>query len=147
MTRIHDLAEETIEVEGRLNRLASNVVVYTQQCRRFEKEAFLNATDRNLRDYSLLLWDGAYFNLDASIKSFAEAAVSEEDQQRAETWIVQSAKYREIFLDIKAKMQSGEITRPEDANAALGPFRGQIQELTDSGTEGVSNQIERCRAG
>ncbi len=45
---------------------------------------------------------------------------------------MQSAKYSQVFLDIKAKMQSGEITRPEDANAALGPFRGQIQELTDS---------------
>jgi rsbT co-antagonist protein RsbR len=142
MTRIHDLATETVEVEGRLNRLASNVVVYTQQCRRFEKEAFLNISDRNLRDYSMLLWDGAYFNLDASIQAFARAAVTDDDKRRAATWLVQSAKYREVFSDIKAKIKSGALARPEDANAALGPFRGQIQELTDT-----AMQVAQIKAG
>jgi rsbT co-antagonist protein RsbR len=136
MMHIHDLATETVEVEGRLNRLANNVVIYTQLCRRYEKESFLSVGDKeNIRNYNLVLWDGAHFNLDASIKAFAAAAVTDEDRQQAERWRTLSAKYSEVFLQIKQKMLSGEITRPEDANAALMPFRGQIQELTDTATQ------------
>jgi rsbT co-antagonist protein RsbR len=132
MTRIHDLATQTVEVEGRLNRLANNVLIYTQVCLHYEKEAFLTLDEPSVRDYNLSLWDGAFFNLDASIQAFQEAAVSDDDRQRAESWRTLSIQYREAFSQVREQIQSGAISRPEQANAALRPLRGQIQELTNT---------------
>jgi rsbT co-antagonist protein RsbR len=132
MTRIHNLATQTVEVEGRLNRLANNVLIYTQVCLHYEKEVFLTLEEPGVRDYNLSLWDGAFFNLDGSIQAFQEAAVSDDDRQRAETWRTLSTQYREAFSQVREQIQSGAISQPEQANIALRPLRGQIQELANT---------------
>src|SRR5215510_926828 len=58
--RIKQITNQTVEVEARLNRLANDVVIYTQLCRIYEKQIFLNIDDPSKRDFYLFQWDGAY---------------------------------------------------------------------------------------
>jgi rsbT co-antagonist protein RsbR len=132
ITRIQQIATRTVEVESRLNRIANDVVIYTQLCRRIEKEVFLNADEPASRGVYLSQWQTSYHTLEQAIDEFGRAAATDEDRRLAGAWRTQGANYRAAFLKIRDAIVHGGITRPQDANDALRPFRDDIQALTDT---------------
>jgi anti-anti-sigma regulatory factor/HAMP domain-containing protein len=132
IARIQQIASRTVEVESRLNRIANDVVIYTQLCRRFEKEVFLNVDEPAGRGVYLSQWQTSYHSLEQAIDEFSRAAATDEDRRLASAWLTQGANYRAAFLKIRDAIIHSGITRPQDANDALRPYRDDIQALTDT---------------
>ncbi|MEP7190741.1 MAG: STAS domain-containing protein [Roseiflexaceae bacterium] len=123
---------QAIEIEGELNRLANNVVIYTQLCRIYEKDTFFNVSNPTVRDYNLLAWQGAYQNLDSAIVAFGRAAVTPQDRQQAETWHTELDHYRIAFGDVKQSVLDGDILTPEAAFNSFKLSNQDIQSLTST---------------
>src|SRR5215216_3211976 len=70
LRNVRENTSRTIEIEGDLNRLANDVVVYTQLCRLYEKDFFLNMGKPMLRDSSMLQWQSNADSLDRAITAF-----------------------------------------------------------------------------
>ena len=130
--RIRQIASQTVEVEARLNRLANDVVIYTQLCRMYEKQIFLNIDDPSKRDFYLLQWEGAYQSLDSAIDAFARGAVVGEDHRQAETWRRELGTYREAFFRVRQAIAYAAVFKPQDANGLIEPYKGDIETLTNT---------------
>jgi rsbT co-antagonist protein RsbR len=130
--RIRQITSQTVEVEARLNRLANDVVIYTQLCRIYEKQLFLNIDDPSKRDFYLLQWEGAYQSLDSAIVAFARGAVVGEDRRQAETWRRELGSYREAFLRVRRAIAYSAVFKPQDANGLIEPYKGDIETLTNT---------------
>ncbi len=130
--RIKQITNQTVEVEARLNRLANDVVIYTQLCRIYEKQIFLNIDDPSKRDFYLLQWDGAYQKLESAIDAFASGAVVGEDRRQAETWRRELGSYREAFMRVRRAIAYSAVFKPQDANGLIEPYKGDIETLTNT---------------
>jgi rsbT co-antagonist protein RsbR len=130
--RIKEITSQTVEVEARLNRLANDVVIYTQLCRIYEKQIFLNIDDPSKRDFYLLQWDSAYQRLESAIDAFASGAVVGEDRRQAETWRRELGSYREAFLRVRQAIAYSAVFKPQDANGLIEPYKGDIETLTNT---------------
>jgi rsbT co-antagonist protein RsbR len=129
---IKEITSQTVEVEARLNRLANDVVIYTQLCRIYEKQAFLNVNDSREREFYLLKWEGAYQSLESAIDAFARGAVAGEDSRQAQTWRRELGTYREALFRIRQAIAYGAVLTPEDANRLIEPYKGDIETLTNT---------------
>jgi anti-anti-sigma regulatory factor/HAMP domain-containing protein len=132
LAHIREDLSRAVEVEGQLNRLANDVVIYTHLCRFYEKDIFLHVDDPDARDASLLAWQGAYESLDSAIAAFDRVATAPADRQQVREWRVELDNYRAVFTRVTRAMLDGYITTPQLADGALGPFMGSIQALTDT---------------
>src|SRR5689334_23843632 len=70
LQNVRENTSRTVKVEGELNQIASDVVSYTQLCRLYEKDFFLNIRNPMLRASSLLEWQNNAASLDLAITSF-----------------------------------------------------------------------------
>jgi rsbT co-antagonist protein RsbR len=123
---------QTLEVEGQLNRLANDVVIYTQLCRLYEKETFLTFANSSLRDSNMQEWRKAYDNLNTAVTAFGRAAITPEDRQQAEQWRTQIDHYQFSFSGLRESIGVGYILTPEAAIRSFDLYKADIQSLTNS---------------
>jgi rsbT co-antagonist protein RsbR len=129
---VRDNGSRTVEVEGQLNRLANDVVIYTQLCRLYEKEIFLTIGNPMLRDSNVLEWQNAYGNLDMAVNAFGRAAAAPEDRRQAEEWRTQLDRYHSSFSKLTDSIQVGYIFTPEAAIKSFSLYQADVQALTKS---------------
>ena len=132
LRNVRENISQTIEVEGELNQLASDVTIKTQICRLFEKDFFLNVGNPMLRDSNLLEWRNAATNLDAAINAFGLAATTEGDRQQAQQWRVQLDNYRKAFAEVEKSIKLGQLPPLESALKWFSQYKSDIQSLTNS---------------
>ena len=123
---------QSVSVESELNRRANDVVGYTQLCRLYEKDYFLNIGNPMLRDSNMVDWQSAAASLDLAITSFDRAAVTPDDRQQAEQWHMQLDHYRKAFEGVHQSIDVGYIFTTEAAIKSLGLYKQDIQSLTKS---------------
>jgi rsbT co-antagonist protein RsbR len=146
---VQENTSKAVEVEGQLNRLANDVVSYTQLCRLYEKDTFLSIADPMHRDSSLLEWQSAYQSLDSAISAFGRAAVTPEDRQQAEQWRTQVNHYQISFSAVQLSIKLGYILTPEAAISSFNLYRQDIQSLTLSAqaiAQGKARRAQRAEA-
>ena len=73
---VQENTSKTVDVEGQLNRLANDVVIYTQLCRLYEKDTFLTIGNPKLRESHLFDWESAYGSLESAVAAFGRAATT-----------------------------------------------------------------------
>jgi rsbT co-antagonist protein RsbR len=129
---VRENTRRTVEVEGELNQLANDVVIYTQLCRLYEKDLFLNMGNPMLRDTSVLQWQNNAASLGLAISSFGRAAVTPEDRQQAAQWNVELDHYRTAFEGVHESIDVGYIFTTEAAIKSLSLYKQDIQSLTKS---------------
>lgn len=132
LTRMNQVMHQTIEIDGRLSRLANEVAIHTLLCRRYEKEIFLNLDDVGARLGYLAQWNSAYLALEQKIAAFESVATTPEDRQQAELWRTASGNYQATFLQVRQAIADKSIATPGAANKALGPVSERIRTLTDT---------------
>ena len=146
---VQENTSKTVEVEGQLNRLANDVVIYTQLCRLYEKDTFLTVANPMLRDSNLLEWQNAYASLDSAVAAFGRAAITPEDRQQAEQWRTQISHYQTSFLGLKQSIEVGYILTPEAARNSFKLYKQDIQLLTTSAqaiAQGKARRAQRAEA-
>lgn len=130
--QVRTTAQEVIEVDAYLSRVASEVALATLQCRRYEKDTFLNLSDSTIRENYVFLWQNAYADLERAVATFNAAATTELDRQQGLEWQENLVNYRVAFLDVKQAIEAGQIQNPDTANQAMSPFKDTIRSLTSS---------------
>jgi rsbT co-antagonist protein RsbR len=132
LQNVRENTSRTVDVESELNRLASDVVNYTQLCRLYEKDFFLNIDNPMLRSSSLLEWQNNATSLDLAITGFGRAAVTPEDRQQAAQWHMELDHYRTAFEGVHQSIDVGYIFTTEAAIKSLSLYKQDIQSLTKS---------------
>lgn len=124
-------ARQAVEIEGQLSQLSSQVAIYALQCRRYEKDIFLNVNDPRERADYMTNWQRANGDLEAAIDAFATLTTTPEDRRQATLWRTAHTLYVEGFEQVKHEIASSRISSPEQADTAFDPFRENITTLTD----------------
>lgn len=124
------LTRQVIQGDVERQSLAGKVAVDVLQCRRYEKDVFLNINQPEKLNEYLVKWRTAWNQLSID---------SEHLNQRIDDWgatrqqrlFHDSVKqYRTRFLTIVGKIESGEITTPVQANQETSSFKDGMRELT-----------------
>jgi rsbT co-antagonist protein RsbR len=110
---------------------ASDIAAATLQCRRFEKDFFLDLQDEGRRNEAYARWEAAHIELDQAISVYASVTGARDVQEQVVTWKAESNKYGEVMRNISKAIEAGYITTAEEANLAMEPFKGNIRSLTD----------------
>lgn len=130
-TQLRQSAHQAIEVDGGLSRLADRVAVTALQVRRFEREYFLDIADASRRNQHLQRWQQASGELYIALNNLEVAIVAPADREQVAEWQATYATYREGFDRVRLQIETGAITRPDQASAALDPERENIASVTD----------------
>lgn len=130
LQNVRENTHYTVNVEGELNRLANDVVIYTELCRLYEKDYFLNIGNPMLRDSNMLEWQNNAASLDLAITAFGNAAVTPEDRQQATQWRLELEHYRTAFEGVHESIDVGYIFTTEAAVKSLSLYKQDIQSLT-----------------
>ena len=144
--QMHRLSKEVIEVDVQLSRIANTIAITTLQCRRYEKDAFLNLNDTETRANYVSLWQDTYDDLEHSIADFNALATTEHDQEQGLKWKEDLVDYRTTFLDVERAIETGQITTSGAANQAMTPSKETIRALTDSATNIAISKDEEAYA-
>jgi rsbT co-antagonist protein RsbR len=132
LRNVRENTNRTVEIEGVLSQIANDVVFYTQLCRLYEKDFFLNFDNPMQRESDALEWNNAAANLDSAISAFNSAAVTPEDRQQVEQWRTELANYRLAFAGVQQSSDVGYILTPEAAIRSFSLYKHDIQSLTKS---------------
>lgn len=124
--------QQAILVTGERSRAAADMAIATLLCRRFEKDMFLNLDDAAARRDYLVKWEAAFAELQRAIERYAALASTDAQRAQVATWREQSATYDQAVREVERAMSAGQLLTPQDANAALTPYKDPIRLLTDS---------------
>ena len=138
-------SDETLRTSVRQSELASQVAENTLQCRRYEKDVFLNMHDPDMDANYASKWREAYDGLTAALAEFREAASGAEDRETAEGWADDAAQYRRAMEGVFRGLSDKTIQSPERANAALTPFKDPIRKLTESSLAASQLKMSQAR--
>jgi methyl-accepting chemotaxis protein len=140
-----NISEKALRFAGQLAAVAAKVAEWTLQCRRFEKDVFLNIRTEATRAQYEKDWRNAFEQLVAAIAEFRAAATSDEDVRTAKEWAADAEQYRLALEHVFAGVKSGSVQTPEQANAAIAPYKNSIRNLTTSSTEVSDRKMEQAR--
>ncbi len=132
LMRLRAETQQAITVVSTKSQLANEVAIATLQCRRYEKDMFLNLDQPSTRATYLEEWQAAYQTLQQKINQYATLVSTDEERKQVETWYRESTIYQTALLNIEQAIANSEITTPQAANAALTPFKDSIRTLTNS---------------
>lgn len=112
--------------------LSGKVAIDVLQCRRFEKDVFLNIRQPGQFDSYLKRWRSAWNKLSIDT-DFLSRQIGNEEETRLHKLLNDSVEqYRLQFLAVVAQIESGKIDSPEQANLAMAPFKDEMRELIRS---------------
>ncbi|MFH1301482.1 MAG: EAL domain-containing protein [Planctomycetota bacterium] len=132
---IYELKQVTLTrhvIDGDVVRqsLAGKVAVDVLQCRRYEKDVFLNLNQPEMYASYLTKWRTAWNKLSIDT-DFLNNQIEEKEETRLQRLLRDSVKqYRINFMSVIEKIESGQIDSPVQANLAMTPFKDGMRNLT-----------------
>jgi methyl-accepting chemotaxis protein len=139
------LTTERLGRAARLARVASQVAEHTLQCRRFEKDLFLNLTKAGERDRYEKQWHQAYAALQAAVAEYTTLAQNDEDRNTAGRWTRLQQDYATALTLVLEGVKKGTIQSPEQANEEITPYKESIRELTDLATTTAHRKMDEVK--
>ena len=131
-----------------LTRPAAHITVQTLQCRRYEKDMFLNLANRDRFENYFVQWANTVDALTRAINNYRQNAVNGEQILIAEQWFAHSKQYQEMVLQVVHDIRDGHITSPSQANMALAPHKNIIRSLTHNSFSIFDQEFaQSCIAG
>ncbi|WP_197999958.1 putative bifunctional diguanylate cyclase/phosphodiesterase [Gimesia alba] len=123
------LTRHVIHVDVARQSLSGKVAIDVLQCRRYEKDVFLNLQNPEKLSAYLKKWQTAWNKLSIDT-DFLSRQIANEEELRLQVLLNESVKqYRTHFMSVVAQIDSGEIDSPEQANQAMSPFKDGMREL------------------
>lgn len=126
--RLHEAADKAIRQDATCSSWASQAAVSGLQCRRYEKDVFLNLKDGKVRADYLRKWNDAWDMLRCRLEQMKALGLSRHESQEIEACLASTGRYRQRFLVVADQIDQGRIVRPEDANRAISPFKEDFHE-------------------
>ena len=126
--RLARLAHAAIDEDAMRSRQADRAVVAALQCRRYEKDFFLNLNDPPTRTDYLRKWTASWEALRDGLDLLRTAGLPEETR-KVDGYAAAARRYRRHFLEVVDAVQEGTITRPEAANRAITPFKDDVRAI------------------
>jgi PAS domain S-box-containing protein len=101
------------------------------QCRRYEKDVFLNLNDAGVRADYLRKWNEAWATLHYRLEQLRASALSDGERRPIDECDASARRYRQHFLEVADQIGQGRIARPEDANRAIAPFKEDFRQAIE----------------
>jgi signal transduction histidine kinase len=129
LTRIQDTINLQIVQHEKLTRPTAHISVQTLQCRRYEKDMFLNVADRERFEAYFIRWTMAVDSLSRSISDYRNNVGDTQQILVAEKWLAYVTVYQNEMVNIVDRIREGRITTPEQANLAITPNKNTIRSI------------------
>ena len=114
--------------------LSGKVAIDVLQCRRYEKDVFLNLHDSEKFVSYLKKWRTAWNKLSIDT-DFLSRQIANEEETRLQILLNNSVEqYHTHFMSVVAQIQAGKIDTPAQANLAMTPFKDGMRQLITSST-------------
>ncbi len=125
----HTAHESSIAMK--VSTLADKIAIETLQCRRYEKDMFINIGDEVIQENYHRQWTMAFGRLQDSVKQLS-ALCSLSCAADALRWKTLLVQYQAAIDEVVSQIKSGIITNPREANRAFSPYKDHIRTLTNS---------------
>ena len=124
-----EIAHKSVHEDLAGNAWAARAAIAALQCRRYEKDIFLNLNDAATRHDYQRKWDAAWEALRCDLEQLKAVSRSGESQRNVAECLTSVTAYRRHVQDIVEQIARGQITRPEAANQAITPFKEDFRRV------------------
>lgn len=107
---------------------ASRAALSALECRRYEKDLFLNLDDRAAKARYLCQWNHAWEALHRQLEQMRRSEASN-CGPRIERCLAAAVNYRQVMREIVARIDQGQIASPAEANRAITPFKEDFRKV------------------
>ena len=129
------MAREVLKVAYPLVAHSQQARSTTLALRRFEKDGFLNIGNAEKEAEYLDKWTEQKQGLDESLAALDKLVQNDGDRETVRAMRADAASYEVGFHKVLAAIREGTVKTPQDANAAIGPFKDEIRRLEATASE------------
>jgi len=135
LERVAGLAHEILKVSSPLVEHSERARAITLGLRRFEKDYFLNIGSPDKEVDYLAKWKDQKKRLEERLDELERLAQSETDRETVRSMRKDASSYEEGFQRVLVGIREGTVKTPQEANAAILPFKDPIHGLEDTAYE------------
>ena len=129
------MAREVLKVAYPLVAHSQQARSSTLALRRFEKDGFLNIGNAEKEGEYLDKWTEQKQSLDESLEALDKLVRDARDRDTVRSMRADAASYEEGFHKVLAVIREGTVKTPQEANAAIAPFKDEIRRLETTASE------------
>ena len=135
LERVAGLAHEILRVSAPLVEHSERARATTLGLRRFEKDYFLNIGSPDKEAEYVAKWKDQKKRLDERLDELEKLAQSETDRETVRSMRKDANSYEDGFQRVLTGIREGAVKTPQEANAAILPFKDPIHGLEDAAYE------------
>ena len=117
------------------SRVIHQITVSSLECRRYEKNYFLNLQNEESRNKYLLKWRTSWAMLDNSIESLRQHSANSTLSPRLAVWQESLKQYQIQFLVVVTQVTKGTITHPKKANHSISSVKEGMRQISRESDE------------
>ena len=128
---VRNLVKDTLASASAIQDHSADIQAAALQCRRYEKDYFLNIADPPDRNDYLVKWNSAWDSLSHHLELIESNWAHDTHLTVAdfEKYKQDIENYKRVFLEITTGVESGEITSAAEANRVIAPFKGYARRI------------------
>src|SRR5581483_2425498 len=120
---------DMLRTDAKLERASSRAQVNTLELRRYEKDTFFNMGDVSKMDDYFKKWNEQREQLNLHLLEIEKYSLRKEDQDHVASMRSEVSAYEAGFNQVVARIRDKSINRPEEANAAITPFKDNVRRM------------------
>ena len=140
------MAHQAVTNDVQIAQHAARINVLVLNERRYEKDTFINIADADKRASYKKKWDGDRVNIQAEVAAMHQLQLSDEDRAAIGQVGTQLAAYADGFSGIVKQIEASQIRTTQDANTAMGAFKGAVHGLEENSEKVNAHGIELVNA-
>ncbi|HEV3041758.1 MAG TPA: methyl-accepting chemotaxis protein [Candidatus Angelobacter sp.] len=143
------IGTETLDMlrsDAKLERASSRAQVNTLELRRYEKDTFLNMGDVSKMDDYFKKWAEQREKLNQHLLEIEKFSLRKEDQDHVASMRSEVSAYEAGFNQVVARIRDKSINRPDEANAAITPFKDNVRGMEQIAQDMSADHAERMAA-
>jgi methyl-accepting chemotaxis protein len=140
------LARRVVEVDSPLVEHSQRARAHSLGLRRFEKDIFLSADSPTRREEYLAEWQEERDRLEGRLKELEKLAERTEEQEVLASMRRDLATYETGFAQVVSGIKNGVLRTAEEANAAIEPYKDDIQRLEATADRQATKRSEAMQA-
>ena len=142
------LAHVVIDSDAVQSQWANRVAISALQCRRYEKDVFLNLNDVPTRNDYMDKWRQSWSKMHDGMEHLKASCSLPEEKHGVEEWLAAARRYRQHFREVVDSIGEGKIVGSECANRAIAPFKDDVRTIiTDTASFVDTKAATASRSG
>ncbi len=134
----------SLSTQAEIQDFGTDIQVYALQCRRYEKDYFLNIDNPTIRAEYLEKWRNAWdgMSLHFSKLKQQQSSAKQTIDIPIDDWKEDAQQYKQAFLGVVADIDNKHITTSAQANEALNQDKNSIRRIINA-TDEVKEEAEQ----